>query len=137
MFSHFKSSMFQDNTPNELCHLEGPWDVKLLTFEFVLFYLFPHLTLEGKRDFSSRFGFLFKYQIEIIYGREYNRIYLIQYTIHFENNDHIKIHNCKEFLPAMIVGNKIKSCVRKRFYVISLRRFKFFGALYKAYSRKS
>ena len=33
--------------------------VKLPAFEFVLFYLFPHLTLEGKRDFSSRFGFLF------------------------------------------------------------------------------
>ena len=58
MFSHFKSAMFQDNTPNEHCHLEGPWDVKLPTFEFVLFHLFPHLTLEGKRDFSSRFGFL-------------------------------------------------------------------------------
>ena len=58
MFSHFKSSMFQDNTPNELCHLEGPWDVELPTFEFVLFHLFAHLTLEGKRDFSSLFGFL-------------------------------------------------------------------------------
>ena len=56
--------MFQDNTPNELCHLERPWDVKLPTFEFVLFHLFPHLTLEGKRDFSCRFGFLFN----LIYG---------------------------------------------------------------------
>ena len=33
--------------------------VKLPAFEFVLFYLFPHLTLKGKRDFSSLFGFLF------------------------------------------------------------------------------
>ena len=32
--------------------------VKLPAFEFILFYLFPLLKLEGKRDFSSRFGFL-------------------------------------------------------------------------------
>ena len=44
MFWHFKSSMFQDNTPNELYHLDGPWDVKLPAFEFVLF-----LTLERTR----------------------------------------------------------------------------------------
>ena len=57
MFSHFKSSMFQDKTPNELYHLDGPWDVKLPAFEFVLFYLFPHLTLERKR-----FGFLLPFK---------------------------------------------------------------------------
>ena len=33
--------------------------VKLPAFELILFYLFPHLKLEGKRDFSSLFGFLF------------------------------------------------------------------------------
>ena len=45
--------MIQDNTPNELYHLDGPWDVKLPAFELVLFYLFPHLTLDGKRDFQA------------------------------------------------------------------------------------
>ena len=43
----------------------------------------------------------------------------------------------RDDLHAMSVGNKIKSLCKKKFYVISLRRFKFFGALYKAYSRKS
>ena len=66
MFSHFKSSMFQDNTPNELYHLDEPWDVKLPAFEFLLFYLFPHLTLERKRDFSSRFGFLFVIEANLV-----------------------------------------------------------------------
>ena len=62
--------MLQDNTPNELYLLDGQWDVKHPAFEFVLFYPFPQLTLEGKRDFSSRFGFLLI--IEIIFAEVRN-----------------------------------------------------------------
>ena len=76
MFSHFKRSMFQDNTPNELYHLDGPWDVKLPAFEFVLFYLFPHLTLERKRDFQADSASCFYLDPHVSFTQQKNSTFL-------------------------------------------------------------